>query len=194
MTRVKMSPDERQAEIIAVAAKLFAEQGYENTSVSDIVRAVGVAQGTFYWHFKSKEDVLNAVTSTMSKKICMSIIEVAKSTDMNAVAKFMGFIHAMKGIISMIDSIEHFHRSENRAFHDEMIRSIVAELHPYIARVIAQGVEEGVFTVTSPERSAALVLATFQGLPHDIIESSVGTVNAWLDELLDFALRGLGYR
>ena len=39
------------------ALQLFAERGYHKTKISDIVKAVGVAQGTFYWYFKSKESI-----------------------------------------------------------------------------------------------------------------------------------------
>ena len=39
------------------ALQLFAERGYHKTKISDIVKAVGVAQGTFYWYFQSKESI-----------------------------------------------------------------------------------------------------------------------------------------
>jgi hypothetical protein len=47
MTRIVKAPDERRSELIATAQQLFYTKGYERTSVSDIVKAVGVAQGTF---------------------------------------------------------------------------------------------------------------------------------------------------
>lgn len=40
------------------ALALFAQEGYHKTKVSDIVKQVGVAQGTFYWHFKNKEEIV----------------------------------------------------------------------------------------------------------------------------------------
>ena len=50
------SPDTRE-QILNTALQLFAEQGYHKTKISDIVKTVGVAQGTFYWYFKSKEAI-----------------------------------------------------------------------------------------------------------------------------------------
>lgn len=44
--------------LVAVAAKLFAERGYENTSVQEIVRWAGVTKGAMYHHFGSKDDLL----------------------------------------------------------------------------------------------------------------------------------------
>ena len=51
----------RRAEIVSAAAVAFAEQGVACTAVSDIVKAAGVAQGTFYLYFESKDDVVLAV-------------------------------------------------------------------------------------------------------------------------------------
>lgn len=48
---------DRRDQILEVALKEFAANGYHKTKVSDIVRAAGVAQGTFYWYFKSKEAI-----------------------------------------------------------------------------------------------------------------------------------------
>lgn len=48
---------DRRNQILNVALKLFATRGYHKTKVSDIVQAAGVAQGTFYWYFKSKEAI-----------------------------------------------------------------------------------------------------------------------------------------
>lgn len=51
------APSVRQR-LVAVAAKLFAERGYENTSVQEIVRWAGVTKGAMYHHFGSKDDLL----------------------------------------------------------------------------------------------------------------------------------------
>jgi len=47
--------------IVASADQLFYLQGYENTSFSDIAEDVGISRGNFYYHFKTKDEILNAV-------------------------------------------------------------------------------------------------------------------------------------
>lgn len=54
-------PAERRKELVDAAARLFAEKGYESTSVRDILDAVNGAPGMFYYYFKSKQDVYVAV-------------------------------------------------------------------------------------------------------------------------------------
>ena len=59
--RVVKKPEERKAEMVAAAAKLFAQQGFVRTSVSEIVSAVDVAKGLFYYYFTTKDDMVKAV-------------------------------------------------------------------------------------------------------------------------------------
>jgi TetR/AcrR family transcriptional repressor of nem operon len=47
--------------IVAAADDLFYRQGYEKTSFADIANAVGITRGNFYYHFKSKDEILDAV-------------------------------------------------------------------------------------------------------------------------------------
>ncbi|GLU31206.1 TetR/AcrR family transcriptional regulator [Trinickia caryophylli] len=47
--------------IVTAADRLFYERGYEHTSFSDIADAVGISRGNFYHHFKSKDEILDAV-------------------------------------------------------------------------------------------------------------------------------------
>ena len=49
---------DRKRQLVDRAADLFAEQGYDATSVSDIVDSLGVGKGVFYWYFSSKDDLL----------------------------------------------------------------------------------------------------------------------------------------
>ena len=69
--RVVKEYDERKNEIIDTAAFLFMEKGYDRCSVNDILNKIGIAKGTFYHYFKSKEDVLDAAVDKMSEQITM---------------------------------------------------------------------------------------------------------------------------
>ncbi|MFC4809354.1 TetR/AcrR family transcriptional regulator [Paenibacillus sp. GCM10023250] len=52
-----LATGERRRTFLEIALRLFAKHGYHSTKISDIVAEAGVAQGTFYWHFKSKEAI-----------------------------------------------------------------------------------------------------------------------------------------
>jgi TetR/AcrR family transcriptional regulator, cholesterol catabolism regulator len=59
--------DEKRAEIVAAARRLFIDDGYDATSMSRLAKDAGVAPNTIYWYFGDKDDVLIAVlTSVMA--------------------------------------------------------------------------------------------------------------------------------
>ena len=59
MPRITKEPAERRQEIIDTAMRLFYEKGYERTSITDIAREMGVAQGLCYRYFASKESIFD---------------------------------------------------------------------------------------------------------------------------------------
>lgn len=56
-----MSASETRQQIVEAADELFYHRGYEKTSFSDIADAVRISRGNFYYHFKSKDEILDAV-------------------------------------------------------------------------------------------------------------------------------------
>lgn len=59
--RVVKEHEERRNEILNTAQTLFVTKGYMKTTINDILQAIGIAKGTFYHYFKSKEEVLDAI-------------------------------------------------------------------------------------------------------------------------------------
>ncbi|MDF2698465.1 MAG: hypothetical protein K0Q49_21 [Haloplasmataceae bacterium] len=59
--RITKPPEERKQEILATSRRLFEQNGFENTKISDIVKEIGVAKGLFYYYFKSKEELIKAI-------------------------------------------------------------------------------------------------------------------------------------
>ena len=57
----KQQGEEIRQQIVSAANRLFYEQGYNHTSFSEIAEAAAVPRGNFYYYFKSKDDILNAV-------------------------------------------------------------------------------------------------------------------------------------
>ncbi|MBC7252910.1 MAG: TetR family transcriptional regulator [Actinobacteria bacterium] len=67
--------DDRRRKIIANAARLFAGKGYHGTTVDEIVQATGIAKGTFYLYFESKEDLLVEVIKNLIDETLQGIDE-----------------------------------------------------------------------------------------------------------------------
>lgn len=63
----KNNPELTIEKILSVSAKLFIERGYDKTSIQDIIKELGMSKGAIYHHFKSKEEVLEAILLKHSK-------------------------------------------------------------------------------------------------------------------------------
>ncbi len=72
MAKIHQSPklpaETRREQLLMSAAKLFSEKGYEGTSTEEIARRAGLTKGALYFHFKSKEDMLFALVSSMEDR------------------------------------------------------------------------------------------------------------------------------
>lgn len=75
--KAEIRPDNRREELLLAAAKLFAEHGFEATSMRDIAKAVGMLAGSMYYHFPSKEEL---VAATHGRGVAQIIAAVEAAT------------------------------------------------------------------------------------------------------------------
>lgn len=87
MARVSKAPEERRLEIVQTAERLFREVGYAKCSVDMITREIGVAKGTFYYYFKSKGEILKAISDHTLDQIVAMAEQVANEPSLDALAK-----------------------------------------------------------------------------------------------------------
>jgi TetR/AcrR family transcriptional regulator, cholesterol catabolism regulator len=71
----------RRSELLGIAAGLFAEKGFKNTTVRDIADAAGILSGSLYHHFDSKESMVDEILSTFQKELFGKYDEVLASDD-----------------------------------------------------------------------------------------------------------------
>jgi AcrR family transcriptional regulator len=175
MTRIVKAPDERRSELIATAQRLFYTKGYERTSVSDIVKAVGVAQGTFYYYFDSKTAALEAVVAELIAQGQAFLQEIVADETLTAIPKWT---QAMQVIgdwkieckEEMIETASLLVRDENALLRHRLRPQAAQMVSREFAKIIAQGVEEGVFATRFVQESAEIVYAIGKTLNETLVE------------------------
>lgn len=183
----------RRAEIVTAATAAFAERGIAHTAVSDIVKAAGIAQGTFYLYFTSKDDVVVAAAERMGDVMVDGIERAVAVPDRSAIDKFLALLDQLSDSTSDSDSselIEIMHREGNRALHDRLAEQLRPRLVSIIERIIDQGLAEGVFAVPDTGAAAWFVLGGLQsaevsGVPLTEMPAALAAATA-------LALRALG--
>lgn len=93
--RIRKTPEERRREIFAAAERLFAENGYAATTVADITRAAGVAKGTFFYYFETKDALLAAIGRQWAKEFARRYEEMEKGA--GAVSHLRAFLSIFEG-------------------------------------------------------------------------------------------------
>jgi AcrR family transcriptional regulator len=184
----------RRAELTAAAARLFAERGVANTAVSDIVKAAGVAQGTFYLYFASKDDAVLAVVDDMADAMIGAITAAVDSAGSTAVEKFLALRDVFMAFDvdpTALELADFMHRPENRPLHVRMAEKFTPALIPLMESIVSQGVTEGTFRVRDPHAAAWFVLGGLQGA--ELSGTSVAEMPAAIAAATGFSLRALGY-
>lgn len=77
--------------IFEKSMQLFADKGYNDTSIEEITAVAGIAKGTFYYHFSSKEEVFNFLIDE-GMKLLMNNIELKTNKAQNSIAKLKAVI------------------------------------------------------------------------------------------------------
>lgn len=77
--------------IFEKAMQLFADKGYNDTSIEEITAVAGIAKGTFYYHFSSKEEVFNFLIDE-GMKLLMNNIELKTNKAQNSIAKLKAVV------------------------------------------------------------------------------------------------------
>ena len=150
--------EERKKEILDIAEELFTTKGYDNTSTTDILERVGIARGTIYYHFKSKEEILDALIDRIIQGIVHNV-KSALSYKAPAPQKIIAFIGATRVDSAIGKEItDHAHKPQNALMHQKMLNSLLAALTPIAAGIIKDGIQEGCFSTDYPEEAAEMLL------------------------------------
>lgn len=154
-------PEETIQLILDVAFRLFMEQGYEHTSIQDIIDHLGgLSKGAIYHHFKSKEDILIAVTDRMTAESNQMLASIRDRMDLCGKDKLkMIFKESIRRPVQndIFTVAPNFHNNPKLLF--SLLHDTIDEVAPnYIVPIIRQGIGDGSIETEYPEQLAELIL------------------------------------
>ncbi len=157
--RVVKSAEERKNEILDVAEQLFAEKGFDNASTNDIIKRIGIARGTLYHHFKSKEEILDAIVNRITNAgIARAKIIVSDKT-IPLQDRLTGIILALNVSGDVQEEVfEQIHKPQNALLHQKMQEQLLSGVVPIITTLIEEGNEIGLFDSKYPAEAAEMIM------------------------------------
>ncbi|MWC30445.1 TetR/AcrR family transcriptional regulator [Paenibacillus sp. MMS18-CY102] len=160
--------DEGFNEIIQTAELLFLEKGFEKTTVQDIVLRMGIAKGTFYHYFKSKDELVDHVLQRYSDRLIEGLEATAHNSQFDAVYKIeqmaKSFIY-FEGWHS--DLMRYIHQDQSLVLNHLFEIRCNNEIKPLVQSVIEEGVQAGLFDVEFPKQTAFMIIAVFDCIFDD---------------------------
>lgn len=150
--RIVKEAEERREEILDAAEKLFAVKGFDNTSTGDILDAVGIARGTLYYHFKSKEDILDGVIQRITVQLMKNASEIVRKKELPVLERLTKAILSLNVESKLgYEIMEQVHRPQNALLHQKMQQALLTGINPILTELVEEGIGQGVFYTRYPE-------------------------------------------
>ncbi len=196
MARIRNKPNRRE-ELLKVTREIFAEKGYQATTVSEIVARAGIAQGTFYWYFPSKVSLVVTLAHDMQEQIETGILtahatylqthDLGEMIDESVTAAFESMSN-YRDVLSIILSDVHW--SESPAERER----IFTPYYVLIAELIRQEQKRCIISANiDADITAILIVGTIYHTAGECyIYNTSRSPKAYITEASRFIRRSLG--
>lgn len=172
--RIVKNAEERKMEILDTAEHLFETQGFDNTSTNDILNEIGIARGTLYYHFKSKEEILDAIISRLTRQLlekAKKLIEKKNVPLSQQLTLIMLKLNVSCGNFNH-KILEQVHKPQNALMHQKIQAHLLSELTPLVSTLIKEGIAQGIYQTDYPEEVAEMLFLYANTIFDDLTEHS----------------------
>lgn len=189
-------PEETKAKILNAAYDLFVRQGYENTSIQNIIDETKLSKGAVYHHFESKESILMEVFKNITRDITQRSEDLVNSKEYNGLEKLQRlYLNVFDDEVQMkmINSLPNL--LDNPQILALYLKNTIMIITPrYIKPIVEEGVRDKTIKCDNPnELSEALAVLANVWMNPLIYKFSSEGINKRLSTL-DVLLSGFGIK
>lgn len=157
--RVVKDAEERKEEILDVAEWLFSTKGFDHTSTNDILKGVGIARGTLYYHYKSKEDILDGVIERMTNRMMVDAKKIVQNKNMSFQERLTGSVMALNVDSKLGEEVmAQVHRPQNALMHQKMQKHLLAGIDPLLTELLEEGIASGICHTDYPKEVVEMIM------------------------------------
>ena len=164
LVRVVKKPDERKRDIVRAARDLFLTKGYDHTTIHDVISLLGVAKGTVYHYFASKEQLLEAVVTDIVADATEAAQARMDRSSGNALDRMRMLISAERVPEDTAQVLDHLTRPGNLGMYTRVAVASVERRGFLFGQLIEQGCREGLFQTDTPREASEFILTAIEFL------------------------------
>lgn len=192
-----MKAEAREDSLLKSATRCFARKGYHATGVSDIIEAAGVARGTFYLYFKSKQEIFSRVLDDFIAYLGGQIRTIELGSGIAPAAQMRANVERL------VDAILKRPEPAKIVFNeavgqspeiDGKLKNFYGNLIQMIESSLNKGISLGLVRGVNPTAAACIVVGSFRELmvQRIVFRNMRLPREAIVDSLIDAVLGGLG--
>ena len=184
---------ETRERLVKAAVEEFAREGYEGANINRITQAAGVATGTIYNYFPSKNELMLAILTEIGTAHCAFMAEQIRQEDdylLRVVLLFDAGInfmrnnpHQAKVLIAMLQGTNATFKEHLNQLYQPMFQLVSDE-------ILIPGMEQGIFQPLNPVSTTVMIMTLYLGISSTM--DANGETPLDLKEVADFVLRALG--
>jgi AcrR family transcriptional regulator len=166
---------QRRNAILDVAQLAVEKKGYEQMAIADILGELNISSGAFYHYFDSKPALLLALVERMGEEVERLVLPIIHDRQLAAIDKLQRFFAALSQEKRahkrfVLEFLRVWYADENAIFRHKLYIARIKRLAPWLAEIIQEGVEEGVFTTPYPDQAARMIISLLEDLGYATVE------------------------
>lgn len=193
--RARELKSQTRAQILTAIRPVFAERGYHQASLADLLAAANVARGTFYLHFDSKEAAFRAVLDDLVERITASLRPVDTTSLPGAIEQLVGNLARALSLFADEPALGRLVLRQADGVSDDLaadLERFYTDVAALAARSLTAGQTLGLVRRGDVSRMARLTLGLFREAAAMLAFSDAPpSPDALAREVLDLALRGV---
>lgn len=192
--------EQKRKEIAKAAIDIFAQKGFENTTIQEIAKAASIGKGTFYQYFETKEHVLMEVAMEIFRKMENSIdssflsLSDPRKKLKSLMIETMGAVDEMEKVFNVYMELFLIHmRSGGYGIPLLVLEDMLVMMRKLVSDIILDGKKRGIFKQNVDHKAISIYLvASLDGVAmHYVMDKSKFDTKKIVKDFMDVFFKGL---
>ena len=144
--------------ILDTAEKMFVEQGFDQTSIAQILDATQIARGTLYYYFTSKEEIMDAIIERWISRSFEQMHTWVERKGLSILERLMGALAALNMKEEGQEILDHLHAPQNALLHEKTNQILLSKAPKILSPLLQEAIQAGEMQTAYPYESIEMML------------------------------------